>query len=383
MGPECQRRLGTALNGGNGPANNLSTVLGHSYASLTDASGLRDISGHYNNLLPSNTAWGATDQAFLHMSDGVTTTAAPHGTPIKPNYVDYVKPVDATSPDAFWGAKTFGSLALSTPAIDYTVTVDAAGTHMNNIVDYTPRMVSLTTTTGGVTYALDNAGHIAHDANGVAQVTSYGDLQTLGQQDKQNPGNTEFFIGATNPGIAPSNGWFALFGQFFDHGLDFIQKGGASTVKIALASDDPLYGVIGADGRPTTSITITRANPTGTDAAGNPAYINHTSPYIDQSQSYGSNAQVTNLLREWISTDNGATYHAGIGLLDGATLDTEWKRPDGTLTRATLPTLDELRTHLAATGRSDLTWEDVATCAIATPPATLRRVRLANRCCWT
>lgn len=350
---------GTALNGGNGPANNLSTVLGHSYASLTDASGLRDISGHYNNLLPSNTAWGATDQAFLHMSDGVTTTAAPHGTPIKPNYVDYVKPVDATSPDAFWGAKTFGSLALSTPAIDYTVTVDAAGTHMNNIVDYTPRMVSLTTTTGGVTYALDNAGHIAHDANGVAQVTSYGDLQTLGQQDKQNPGNTEFFIGATNPGIAPSNGWFALFGQFFDHGLDFIQKGGASTVKIALASDDPLYGVIGADGRPTTSITITRANPTGTDAAGNPAYINHTSPYIDQSQSYGSNAQVTNLLREWISTDNGATYHAGIGLLDGATLDTEWKRPDGTLTRATLPTLDELRTHLAATGRSDLTWEDV------------------------
>ncbi len=351
---------GTALDGGNGATNNLFTVLGQSYASPTEAAGLRDISGHYNNLGAGNAAWGAADQPFLHMTDGIPTAANLHGTPIGPNYLDYVKTVDATSLDAFWGAKTFGSAALSTPATDYTVTVDATGTQMSNVVDYTPRMISLTTTTGGVTYALDAQNHIAHDVNGVAQVTSYGDLQTLGQQDKQNPGNTEYFIGATNPGIAPSNGWFALFGQFFDHGLDFIQKGGTSTVKIALATDDPLYGVVGADGRPTTSITITRANPTGPDAAGNAAYINHTSPYIDQSQSYGSNAQVTNLLREWISTDGNATFHAGIGLLDGATLDTEWKRPDGTMTRATLPTLDELRTHLAATLRSDLTWEDVS-----------------------
>jgi len=45
--------------------------------------------------------------------------------------------------------------------------------------------------------------------------------------------------------VSPVNGWFVLFGQFFDHGLDFIGKGGDGTrITINLAPDDPLYGVI-------------------------------------------------------------------------------------------------------------------------------------------
>ena len=40
---------------------------------------------------------------------------------------------------------------------------------------------------------------------------------------------------------APSNSWFTFFGQFFDHGLDMIDKGGNGTVFIQLAADDPLY----------------------------------------------------------------------------------------------------------------------------------------------
>ena len=85
------------------------------------------------------------------------------------------------------------------------------------------------------------------------------------------PAYTENFIENTNSYAAdPSySGWFVLFGQFFDHGLDFVSKpGGGPTIQIALAVDDPLYGKIGPDGQPTTSITLNRAVPiagTGTD----------------------------------------------------------------------------------------------------------------------
>ncbi len=40
---------------------------------------------------------------------------------------------------------------------------------------------------------------------------------------------------------APFNSWFTLFGQFFDHGLDLVGKGGSGTVFIPLQPDDPLY----------------------------------------------------------------------------------------------------------------------------------------------
>ena len=47
-------------------------------------------------------------------------------------------------------------------------------------------------------------------------------------------------------GGAPFNQWFALFGQFFDHGLDLVAKGGSGTVFVPLQPDDPLY-VEGSD----------------------------------------------------------------------------------------------------------------------------------------
>ena len=50
-------------------------------------------------------------------------------------------------------------------------------------------------------------------------------------------------------------------------------------------------------------------------------------------------------------------------LLDGTTLATAWERPnpDGTVsvTHNTLPTLNELRAYLLATGRDDLSWSDI------------------------
>ena len=213
---------------------------------------------------------------------------------------------------------------------------------------------------------------LAEGAAITTTVTSsgYGLLETLGHIDYQNPTSGEFFIGSENPGVAPVNSWFAIFGQFFDHGLDKLSAGGNGKITIKLDANDPLYGAPGPQG-PVTSITVTRATIVGTDA-GSPLYTNHTSPFIDQSQTYGSHEQLTTLLREWVSTDGGSTYHAGMELLDGTTLVDSWTRkmpvydPATGLTSIqeyqvndTLPTLAELRAHLVSTGRDDLSWADV------------------------
>jgi Ca2+-binding RTX toxin-like protein len=227
----------------------------------------------------------------------------------------------------------------------------------------------------------------------------------------------------TLPGDPSMSGIFTLFGQFFDHGLDFIDKGGqGAKIIIPLAPTDPLYGAIGPDGQPTTAITISRAtpdgytmqdihgrqvsiagadtvwgatatNPTGDDVlslgadgvlgggddvlgiAVKPAdtvYTDHTSPYIDQSQSYGSDTQITRLLREWVQDPNTGAWRPGAELLDGhhtqayhsqvfhdVSSDSDPAAPAAGMTTRTVPTLAELRAHLLATGRDDLSWDDI------------------------
>ena len=58
---------------------------------------------------------------------------------------------------------------------------------------------------------------------------------------------------------APFNSWFTLFGQFFDHGLDLVNKGGSGTVFIPLQPDDPLY----VEGSHTNFMVLTRATVSG------------------------------------------------------------------------------------------------------------------------
>jgi hypothetical protein len=105
----------------------------------------------------------------------------------------------------------------------------------------------------------------------------------------------------------------------------------SSKIYIPLSSDDPLYSpnqgklaisratvtngaAAGADGEFGTHDDVVSPGKDGVygtaddlaafldDATGqwttaNPQYLNHTSPYIDQSQTYGSCDDVTNLLR--------------------------------------------------------------------------------------
>jgi len=98
---------------------------------------------------------------------------------------------------------------------------------------------------------------------------------------------------------APFNTWFVFFGQFFDHGLDLVNKGGNGTLIVPLMPDDPLY----VPGSPTNFLTLTRATRlpgadgvVGTDDDTN---NNQTSPFVDQNQTYTSHPAHQVFLREY------------------------------------------------------------------------------------
>ncbi|TXR46370.1 peroxidase family protein [Phyllobacterium endophyticum] len=126
------------------------------------------------------------------------------------------------------------------------------------------------------------------------------------------------------PNVAPDEGlsasfnsWFTLFGQFFDHGLDLVGKGGSGTVFIPLQPDDPLYDPTS----PTNFMVLTRAtvgagpdNTMGTADDIRP--INTTTPFVDQNQTYTSHASHQVFLREYAIVD-GRPQATG-ALLDGA-----------------------------------------------------------------
>src|SRR5690606_507831 len=89
---------------------------------------------------------------------------------------------------------------------------------------------------------------------------------------------------APDEGLSASfNSWFTLFGQFFDHGLDLVGKGGSGTVFIPLQPDDPLYDPTS----PTNFMVLTRAT-VDPDTGLRPT--NTTTAFVDQNQTYASHA---------------------------------------------------------------------------------------------
>ena len=112
-----------------------------------------------------------------------------------------------------------------------------------------------------------------------------------------------------------ANEFVWAFGQYFDHGLDFIPKGGENgdgteAGTMFLGNFETQNGDI--------PLTLTRATPAdGTGINGVPReYINQTSPFIDQNQAYGSNDKILEFLLE--RDDNGQFTGR---LLSGANTD--------------------------------------------------------------
>ncbi|WP_052003231.1 peroxidase family protein [Microvirga sp. BSC39] len=110
---------------------------------------------------------------------------------------------------------------------------------------------------------------------------------------------------------APYNSWFTLFGQFFDHGLDLVTKGGNGTIYIPLQPDDPLYN---PNSPHTNFMVLTRAP---TDA------VNLTTPWVDQNQTYSSHSSKQLFMREYEMTEDGPV--ATGKMLSGARGLATWK----------------------------------------------------------
>ena len=176
--------------------------------------GLRTVNGFRNHLIPGQETWGSADQNFLRMLTPVWRDGTPVLSPGLPG-----QPVgSATS-------------YLQTNGFVFDTSIRMIS---NLIVDQTENNPA------------------AVEANGGAPVVVSPGLDGIfGTADDKEV----FFIAniAPDEGLsAPFNSWFTLFGQFFDHGLDLVNKGGSGTVFMPLMPDDPLYdmggdGVVSAD----------------------------------------------------------------------------------------------------------------------------------------
>src|SRR3954447_568099 len=124
---------------------------------------------------------------------------------------------------------------------------------------------------------------------------------------------------------APFNLMFTFFGQFFDHGLDLVTKGGSGTVVLPLQPDDPLF----VPGSPTNFMAMARGqNQPGPDGILGTAddiqeTMNTTTPWVDQNQTYTSHPSHQVFLRQY-------DMATGRPLPDGKVLDGGHCSPRGT-----------------------------------------------------
>jgi Ca2+-binding RTX toxin-like protein len=104
-----------------------------------------------------------------------------------------------------------------------------------------------------------------------------------------NPGDPAIFV-------TPFNSLFTIFGQFVDHGLDFINKGGNGTILIPVQDTDPIFPFMPPG---FAMMPVTRAS---VDANGQ--NINSTAPLVDQQQTYGSDQATRFFLMEYDVSGN-------------------------------------------------------------------------------
>ena len=176
--------------------------------------GLRTVDGSFNNLIEGQENFGAADELFPRLTD------------------PFFRDAEAgTSYD-----QTSGLVIDSQPR-----------TISNLIVDQTSNNPAAVAVAGSA--GLDGIWGTADDVlnEGVSIIRVTGGLDgILGTVDDIAQFSSDNF--APDAALsAPFNLWFVFFGQFFDHGLDLVAKGGSGTVFIPLQPDDPLV-TLGPDG---------------------------------------------------------------------------------------------------------------------------------------
>ena len=200
--------------------------------------------------------------------------------------------------------------------VDNVVTFTEAQTILTAVDTTTPALVEL----AGQTVSTLTAGEAAAHAASViadAPANAFATLIVNSGLEISADGSITIEHRSADIGLSPPNsGWMTLFGQFFDHGLDLVTKGGNGTVFIPLQADDPLIAgkdhILGnADDLPPQFrfMALTRATPF--DANGNPSPTgtesqNTTTPFVDQNQTYTSSASHQVFLREYKVIADGA-----------------------------------------------------------------------------
>ena len=194
---------------------------------------------------------------------------------------------------------------------------------------------------------VDGSGRVASnlvadqtDANpaAVAAAAANGDSRTLRATNPVTGAPLQLFeLPNVTPDFgtsAPYDSWFTLFGQFFDHGLDLVPKGGSGTVLMTLDADDPLYVPNGTSNFMTLSRSTNQPGPDGVLGTADDVREakNLTTPFVDQNQTYTSHPSHQVFLREYVLR-NGRPFATGL-LLDGR---------DGTVSNFGLPTWAEVK----------------------------------------
>jgi Ca2+-binding RTX toxin-like protein len=210
--------------------------------------GTRTIDGTQNNLTHTNIVdqYGRTvftdtfavvDQPFFYFAGADPLAQAGFN-------ADGTNRLINSGGDIFYRGITYdsGTQTATTTLINYTPT---PGSPLTVINDESPRLIS----------------NIVADMSANNPATATADI--IG-----NEGNLTL-------NILPTNALFTFFGQFFDHGVDFINKGGTGTV-------------IGDH------LILSRAS---LDVNGD--VINSTAPLVEQSQTYGQRATTTFYLMEY------------------------------------------------------------------------------------
>ncbi len=292
--------------------------------------GLRTVDGSLNSLVPGQENFGAADQLFPRLLAPVYTNEADEAPFQGITNTDYSQTGNVVDSDP----RTISNLIVDQTAGN-PAAVMAALQHSVFSEAILPSQVAAAAAAIAAAYGAtlnqpDPVLRAAAEANLTSVLNSYGVEQ--GPEGGLVIPNLSPDIGLS-PGF---NAWMTFFGQFFDHGLDLVTKGGNGTVYVPLAADDPL--IAGADKVFGTAddlaphlrfMALTRANPTY-DANQNgiidpgesvavpgvaPDHQNTTTSFVDQNQTYTSHASHQVFLREY-ATVGGKTVSTG-KLLDG------------------------------------------------------------------
>ncbi|HEY5798326.1 MAG TPA: peroxidase family protein [Bosea sp. (in: a-proteobacteria)] len=299
--------------------------------------GLRTVDGTYNNLIEGRETWGASGQpmprlfetgGYLVDNDGDTVAFGSPANPILVRNGDYqpgtisVYPVGHPQAGQPIPGIAPGSVVDADPRLISNLIVDMS---LNN-----PAAIVAALTFAGSETIHGATGHLAavqslgwqdemeiltdplsSQAARIAAMDAVNLLLEPYSLEVDETGSLVIPNIAPDEGLsAPFNSWMTFFGQFFDHGLDLISKGGNGTIYIPLQPDDPLY----VPGSPNNFMVLTRSTPV-TGAGGVDTQQNNTTSWVDQNQTYTSHASHQVFLREY-KLDGGRPVATG-KLLDG------------------------------------------------------------------